>query len=106
MSDLISREALVKQFDERLDSAHIQCLTRRTGKILWNGIAIGINWGRNTILEAPAVDAVEVVRCRECQYCDTSSFGGRYCSLWDVDDYEEAFVEDDDFCSKGERRSE
>lgn len=48
----------------------------------------------------------ELIHCRECKYCDTSSLGGRYCQLWDVADCEEAFVEDDDFCSKGERRSE
>lgn len=50
----------------------------------------------------------ELVHCRECKYCDTSSFGGRYCSLWDVADCdcEEAFVKEDDFCSRGERRSE
>lgn len=48
----------------------------------------------------------ELVHCRECKYCDTSSLGGRYCQLWDVDDCEEAFVAEDDFCSRGERRSE
>lgn len=46
------------------------------------------------INEAPTVDAVEVVRCKDCEhYCD-----GTWC------DINEAYFEDDDFCSYGERK--
>jgi hypothetical protein len=57
--DLISRSALLKLFDECMDRAHIQAATRRTGKTLWSGICTGVNWGRNTVIDAPAVDAVD-----------------------------------------------
>lgn len=60
MADLIDRAALLKLFDERLDVSHIQGCIRQTGKTLWHGIKSGVNWGRNTVIEAPAVDAVEV----------------------------------------------
>lgn len=60
--------------------------------------------------EAPTVDAVSVVRCRECisfekigELPDGMPFG--YCSHWD---YESGMspnkVDGDDFCSYGERR--
>lgn len=56
--------------------------------------------------DGKAAAIAELIHCRECKYCDTSSLGGRYCQLWDVDDCEEAFVVEDDFCSRGERRSQ
>jgi hypothetical protein len=58
----------------------------------------------NDIARFPAVDAVEVVRCKQCIfrfYSDSSN--SYYCKKWDVDDYEEAFVEEYDFCSKGKK---
>lgn len=51
------------------------------------------------------MDAVEVVRCRDCVNLDYHDHGeGTYCRLWDVDGYEEAIVCADDFCSDGERK--
>ena len=61
---LIDADALMELFDERLDRAHLQTVTRRTGKTLWSGIHGGINWGRNTIADAPTIDAVPVVHGR------------------------------------------
>lgn len=64
------------------------------------------NWGKHhgreeaadsflyAIHKAPAVDAVEVVRCKDCN----SYNGHRYCT------YLDETVLDDDFCSYGERR--
>lgn len=51
----------------------------------------------------PTVDAVEVVRCKDCKYCDIGSYRGN-CNLWD-DGYG-ALVSMDDFCSQGERRKD
>ena len=48
---------------------------------------------------APTVDAVEVVRCRECKYHkDTSVRENKHCALTGNP------VEYDDFCSYGERK--
>lgn len=49
--------------------------------------------------EQPTVDAVEVVRCKDCKYCDRGN-----CDFWD-DGYG-AIVSMDDFCSQGERRKD
>lgn len=46
----------------------------------------------------PAVDAVEVVRCKDCKY-----YGDEYfCPLRSLADY----TDPDDYCSMGERREE
>lgn len=62
------------------------------------------------ILNAPTVDAVEVIRCRDCRYWDAiqnkpkrgicappSKAHGGYC-------IRRGATDDTDFCSKGERR--
>ena len=61
--DLIDRNVLKTLFDVRYDTAFIQERTREN-KEQWNGYCAGINWGRNTIADAPTVDAVEVVHGR------------------------------------------
>lgn len=55
------------------------------------------------VMNAPAVDAVIPVRCRDCiirydlDECPMCfSFGGRYCE----------FTQDDGFCNRGERRAD
>jgi hypothetical protein len=51
----------------------------------------------------PTVDAVEVVRCKDCEYRHDSCFAGKgniYC------DYHHKYFGLDDFCSYGERRSD
>ena len=51
------------------------------------------------IADAPTVDAVEVVRCRECKYHKATSVKEHaHCSLTGYT------VEYDDFCSCGERK--
>ena len=54
----------------------------------------------NTLNNTPTVDAVEVVRCKDCKY-----FNGESCSnsQWWDDDYT-TWVKEEDFCSYGERR--
>ena len=58
----------------------------------------------------PTVDAVEVVRCRECKHWDEieDTCGGGYCnhSCWVVLDAEPPIVNHTDFCSYGERRTD
>ena len=56
------------------------------------------------IREFPSVDAVEVVRCKDCKYYGDSPYGNgdMMCDRWG----EWIFPNDDDFCSYGERREE
>lgn len=70
------------------------------------------------IKKAPTVDAVEVVRCKDCENCEVrqeqiiiGEVGKRYpiyyCHHWDYDPgMSPNQVEEDDFCSYGERRSD
>ena len=61
---------------------------------------LGWNDAIDAITEnAPTVDAVEVVRCKDCKYCDRGN-----CDFWD-DGYG-AIVSMDDFCSQGERKED
>ena len=88
MNDLISRSALIERIEKRLKNSMI------------------IGWLRSIIDDAPAVDAVEVVRCKDCKF-RKSAFNGEdyFCTVWDADESETAYVTDDDFCSYGERRN-
>ena len=53
------------------------------------------------IENAPTVDAVEVVRCKECKMrCPESVCIAKHCTLTGIP------VDDDDFCSYGERRTD
>lgn len=52
--------------------------------------------------EAPAVDAVEVVRCKDCKHCSQNTPDGLH---W-CEENEIGALMDDDFCSYGERRAD
>ena len=93
---LIDANILKTLFDVRYDTAFIQERTREN-KEQWNGYCNGINWGRNTIADAPTVDAVEVVRCCNCEYHDHDGAIG-HCNRWDK------WTKMSDFCSHGERK--
>ena len=58
---------------------------------------------RMLMVEAPAADVVEVVRCKDCKHLVINPFGnGDICCRWD----EWIYPEPNDFCSYGERKSE
>lgn len=52
--------------------------------------------------DAPTVDAVPVVRCRDCKY-SYEDISGRCCSHGPCKDW---VVLDDSFCGQGERRTD
>lgn len=86
-NDLISREAMKKLF------ARVKWVNKADGEA-----AVYL------VESAPAVDAVEVVRCKDCKYYKKGS-----CELHSVwpDEYSTGYdyrPDDDDFCSYGERR--
>ena len=82
-NDLISRKFLLSH----------ECEADRMGAML----VVGKGW----ILEAPAVDAVEVVRCGECLMGQKSHFSpSRLVCVNDSGKYKKP----DDYCSYGERR--
>lgn len=58
------------------------------------------------VWDAPAVDAVEVVRCRDCKfYTEQKKRCDHPCQDWDVECFDQWLeMEPNDFCSYGERR--
>lgn len=59
---------------------------------------------KKSVDKAPTVDAVPVVRCRNCKKSGLTEFGKRYCSEPMGAFYGCIPVQDDFFCSGGERR--
>lgn len=58
---------------------------------------------RMTIQHMPTVDAVPVVRCRECKYSRMTVNGEcKYCDIWFPDEAE--YVDGDYYCASGERK--
>ena len=62
-------------------------------KIYWGGTGL-----LEAIDEAPTVDAVEVVRCKDCKHEEDG-----YCNHFGYYSYA-PMVFENDFCSRGERR--
>lgn len=60
---------------------------------------------RRVIDNAPTIDSVPVVRCKDCKHNYGLTHGGEYCSVDIVCDYWETDgLGESDFCSYGERR--
>ena len=61
----------------------------------------------NAVLDSidskPTVDAVEVVRCKDCEYLVNTTINANGFLICDISDME---IAPDDFCSYGERREE
>ena len=57
------------------------------------------NFVQTVLLTAPTVDAVEVVRCKDCKHREHV-----WCPMESVEQYPWLSTKDDDFCSYGERK--
>lgn len=68
-------------------------------------LADGLPYHR-TIDEIPVADVVEVVRCKDCKYYKEGKLLGptRFCYYYHIGTG--LNTADDEFCSKGERRSD
>lgn len=94
-NDLISRSALIAYVKElpTYDATDIGFIFKRypSGLFAPDDIVKSIQY-------APDVDAVEVVRCKDC-VCKQKpeTFGDLHCALLDIP------MKNDDFCSYGER---
>jgi len=78
--DLIRRGAVLERMDEVMGTS--DCPTEDM-----------IDAAKNAL----AVDAAQVVRCRECVYFKTDDSGKTYCQIWD------AFWDANGFCYAGAR---
>ena len=108
---LIDANALEALFDERNSDTFMQFRTREN-KDYWWGVNGGINWGVNTIRDAPTVDAVEVVRCKDCKHSIWDDEEAMWKCVYDSEFDEQYGVyfgfteynEGEHFCSYGERK--
>lgn len=102
MARVVDVDVLKSLFRDRYDRAFMQ-MHSRAEREYWDGVCSGVNWGLNTIIDAPTADAVPVVRCKDCMYCimDVASN-----ELWcDHCKGLSSVLLDTDFCSYGERRT-
>ena len=90
MAEYIAREVLLAQL-RAMESYNVSPMYRR-----------GYDDCVEAILKAPAADVVPVVRCKDCKYAYINSFsaasGVALCSS------SAKVMQQDDFCSYGERR--
>ena len=94
MAEYIEREALLKNIEDFHHTSHIQSITRKTKeeKTLWWGIHSGVNYCRNTVIDAPTADVVEVKHgtwklhkdgsgtCNQCRFTQKG--------VWDDDSWQ------------------
>ena len=91
---LIDGDALIEKFNEKVDME--ECLIdARTAERFVTFCALA-----DAVEEMPTVDAVEVVRCRECKHCDPEN---NHCDHH-MGTATPLRRKPDDFCSYGERK--
>ena len=95
MERLIDANAVLAELDKFANP-----MPNKSGYDFLCGIATAIT----EIEDSPTVDAVEVVRCRDCKhwdsetwFCDNHSTFGHHGLEWNM-------FSEDDFCSYGERK--
>ena len=101
-NDLISRSALLIGMDSCISRLRIQAGSDR----LKNAAVNLLQTARDYAANIPAVDAVEVCRCKDCKHCrETIDYFGKglFCTIWGRNWQR---VQQTDFCSYGERRGD
>lgn len=110
--EYIERGALIRLFDERYITAIVQQKhddVPEDHKKHWKGVQSGTNWCRNTVLEAPAADVVEVVRCKDCvcfKQTVSALFPHATAFICDFPYGLQKNVSENDFCCHGERKEQ
>ena len=91
-----------------IDADDLTAKMNEIAAVPWNHQASPVCWADayyefiDDIENAPTVDAVEVVRCKDCRHCEVTPDSLRWCKVW-------AGINgmgDEGFCNYGERRTE
>lgn len=90
MSEYIAREAVEVALNHRLSF-----LTAENSE--YDRYVCGYEEAVTTVENFPSVDAVSVVRCKDCKYFGRELEGGKH----DCADYNLPYCRPDDFCSHG-----
>ena len=100
MSRLIDANKVVKAILAERDKIPYELVSEKPFKH-GNSMRGGIRKALRCIEQAPTVDAVPVVRCRECKYrFKNNGHSKAGCPIIDAN----IWMDDDDFCSHGERK--
>ena len=109
MSDLISRQAAL----DEIDRARVGLI----GLKMLGAEHILVRYGRRIIEEQPTIDAVPVVRCKDCKHRPIDTGGHNYgqdlffpdedeCPCQCGDQWYSWMPSDDWFCPNGERKTD
>lgn len=98
MNDLISRQAAIEHLKKRLYETALNNYTEHPDyeEMADNRVSVWLE-------EVPTVDAVPVVRCKDCKHSELWYSDRRRCFLW-CETGNSVF--DDGYCSYGERSEE
>ena len=96
MSDLISRDVLFNEISNIINRHENKPLD-----VSWLVPSDGLIMALVSIFKAPAVDAIEVVFCKDCIYQKDAKVNCKGFIICPVSNME---ITDDDYCSYGERR--
>lgn len=92
--DLISKQAVDKIINDILENDNLQASSS-----VWHGL----HMIKQLPSAQPTIDAVEVVRCKDCMFSDPVQISEIKCfrcqRLY-------AYVSDEDFCSRGKRKEQ
>lgn len=90
--DLISRQAILDMLED-------------INNHIIDGYGYKHDWCVEWVKGLPSIDAVQVIRCKDCEYWDTSwkptraKEGEYWCSAHDI------YMGAEDYCSQAERKS-
>lgn len=101
MSRYIDADNLIKKMQERYNDLS-------SGDGYYDHFTQGYGDALSTVENEPTADVVKSVRCKDCKFCLIYNVDGAFpqkflfCETRGVHD----FVEEDEFCSRGERRKD
>lgn len=104
MSDLIRRSDLLRILENNEPMNWRDTDEEITERACWH-------WFNKIVEEADAIDAVEVVRCKDCEFCRDSfdpwtKTSVQVCGYVGFNPVQSSQVEDNDYCSRGKRRED
>ena len=92
-----------KWIDANALDAELETLMVRFAALGRKKVAEDYNFVRTVLDNAPTVDAVEVVRCKDCSYWDKATVNKNGFLICPASGME---ITEGDFCSYGERRTD
>lgn len=105
MARLIDADVVPKLFEKKYVETEKRIFD---GEAYLDTLAEGFTEADDVILSMPTVDAVPVVRCRECGYWNHREDGYGDCShpRFHLEGHPDPTMTANDFCSAGKRRDE